>query len=172
MRKLLLLALTLLTFTLIAGCHPMRHHRMAGCGDCPKGMAQGQPCAMQPSAMGAAVQGQERSDVVYACNCGGDCKCNTLSKQPGNCACGKPLGWQHVLKVEGDEALLCGCAEGCKCKLDSKDPSLCGCGKPVKRVSLKGSGLFFCNCNGSCSCNTVSAAPGDCRCGMKLKQVN
>lgn len=92
MRKLLLLALTLLTFALIAGCCPMRHHRMAGCGDCQKGMAQGQPCAMKPSAMGAAaVQGQERPDVVYTCACGGDCKCNTLSKQPGDCACGMKL---------------------------------------------------------------------------------
>lgn len=91
MRKLLLLTLTLLVFALIAGCYPMRHHKTAGCGNCPKGMAQGQPCAMKQAAMGAADQGQEQAGGVYVCACGADCKCNARSNQPGNCACGMKL---------------------------------------------------------------------------------
>jgi hypothetical protein len=81
------------------------------------------------------------------------------------------MKWHHVVKVEGDEALLCACAEGCTCKIDPKDASKCGCGQPLKRVSLKGTGIYFCNCGGSCFCNTVSDQPGKCRCGMDLKTV-
>lgn len=89
MRKLLCLGLTLLSFTLIAGCHPFRHHPGVGCGNCPKEMGPSQPCAMKPCAMGA--QGQLRPELRYACDCGADCKCNSFGKQPGNCACGKKL---------------------------------------------------------------------------------
>ena len=112
-----------------------------------------------------------RSDVLYTCNCGSDCKCNTVSTKPGKCACGVPLKWGHVIKVEGNEAILCQCAEGCKCQgLDPNDPSKCSCGMPVKRVSLEGTGIHFCNCGGSCYCNTVSDQPGKCKCGMDLKE--
>ena len=172
MRKLFWLTLALLAFVLVAGCCPLRHHRMGGCANCQMGMTQPGAVAPAAAAMGGEVKGAPRADVVYACACGADCKCNSLSKQPGNCKCGKPMAWHHVLRVEGDEALLCGCAEGCQCKLDPKDPTLCGCGKPVKRVSLKGSGLYFCNCGGSCNCNTIGTAPAACGCGMPLKQVN
>jgi hypothetical protein len=111
-----------------------------------------------------------RHDVVYMCGCGPDCPCNTVKVEPGNCSCGKPLAWGHVVKVEGDVALVCGCEEGCKCAIDPKDPSKCGCGKQLRRVSLKGTGLYFCNCSGSCTCNHVSATPGKCGCGMELKK--
>jgi hypothetical protein len=66
---------------------------------------------------------------------------------------------------------LCTCKEGCKCQIDPQDKTRCGCGNPIKRVSLKGTGLYFCNCGGACACNTVSAQPGTCRCGMPLKTV-
>ena len=115
----------------------------------------------------------ERKDVLYTCNCGPQCKCNTVSTEPGKCACGVPLKWGHVIKVEGNEAILCQCEEGCQCAgLDPKDPAKCVCGTPVKRVNLAGTGIYFCNCGGSCTCNTVSAKPGVCRCGMNLKKVN
>ncbi len=113
-----------------------------------------------------------RQDVLYTCDCGADCKCNSVSTKPGNCACGKPMKWGHVLKIEGNDAILCTCAEGCKCSIDPKDPSKCGCGNPVKRVSLKGTGIYFCNCGSSCMCNTVSDKPGKCKCGMDLKKVD
>ena len=116
---------------------------------------------------------EQRKDVLYTCNCGPECKCNTVSTKPGNCACGQPMKWGHVVKVEGNEALLCTCKEGCKCRgLDPKDPIKCTCGGPVKRVSLKGTGIYFCNCGGSCMCNTVSDSPGKCKCGMELKKVD
>ena len=55
-------------------------------------------------------EGQEvRQDVLYTCNCGPQCNCNSMSTKPGNCACGTPMKWGHVLKVEGNEAILCQC---------------------------------------------------------------
>lgn len=165
----------------LSACHPPMHHKgmsKEGQSRCCR-MSADQQSTLTRSAgcckmagQQAAVAADVRADVLYACDCGPGCTCNTLSKQPGKCACGKPLRWHHVLKVENDQALLCSCAEGCKCALDPADSSRCGCGKPVKRVSLKGSGLFFCDCGGSCTCNTVSSEAGECRCGMPLKQMN
>jgi len=176
MRKWMLVLVVGVMIGLLSACCPLKGRHMTGCGSCccKTGMTQGQPCCLKPGgqSMAPAAATTARADVVYACACGEGCRCNALSKQPGNCGCGKPLAWHHVIKVEGDEALLCGCAEGCSCKLDPSDPGKCGCGKPVKRVSLKDSGLFFCNCGGSCSCNTVKAEAGPCSCGMALKQVN
>ncbi len=111
-----------------------------------------------------------RRDVLYTCACGDSCKCGSVSTEPGNCSCGKPLKWHHALKVEGDTAVLCNCDEGCKCSPNKDDPNKCSCGKSVSRVSLKGRDIYFCNCGGSCSCNTFSNTPGDCGCGMKLKK--
>ena len=114
----------------------------------------------------------DRQDVLYTCDCGPQCDCNSMSTQPGNCACGKPMKWGHVLKVEGNEAILCQCAEGCSCAgLDPNDPSKCKCGNPIKRVNMEGTGTYFCNCGGSCACNTLSESPGTCKCGMNLKKV-
>ena len=130
-------------------------------------------CAAQQTKTAATPPQPDRQDVLYTCNCGPQCKCNTVSTQPGNCACGNPLKWGHVIKVEGNEAILCQCNEGCTCAgLDPKDPSKCLCGTPVKRVNLAGTGIYFCNCGGSCYCNTVSDQPGKCKCGMNLKKVD
>lgn len=118
------------------------------------------------------AQQADRQDILYTCDCGPQCTCNSMGTEPGNCSCGRPMKWGHVLKVEGNEALLCQCAEGCRCSIDPKDPSRCGCGQPVKRVSMAGTGIYFCNCGGSCFCNTVSSEPGRCKCGMNLKKVN
>jgi hypothetical protein len=60
--------------------------------------------------------------------------------EPGNCSCGKPLAWGHVVKVEGDVALVCTCTEGCTCKIDATDPTKCGCGK--ESASASGTGLL------------------------------
>jgi len=177
MRRILWVLVTMTLALALSACHGPLHHNMQ-CGSCCKmkwqemAPAKAGSCCKTTAEQPAAVVAGARADVLYACDCGSSCECNTLSKQPGNCACGKPLHWYHVIKVENDEALLCGCEEGCRCSLDPADPTRCGCGKPVKRVSLKGSGLFFCNCGGSCTCNTVQAAAGECGCGMKLKQMN
>ena len=148
---------------LMTGCGPCCMRQNSAMEGCRTKMAQ----AQAPAATAEAA----RKDVLYTCNCGPECKCNSVSKAPGACACGKPLVWGHLVRVEGDEALLCRCNEGCQCQIDPKDATRCGCGNPVKRVSLKGTGLFFCNCGGSCRCNTVTTEPAGCRCGMPLKKA-
>ncbi len=115
---------------------------------------------------------EPRQDVLYYCNCGPECNCNTVSVHPGNCKCGKPMKWGHVVKMDGTVASVCTCDEGCKCAIDPNDPSKCGCGKSVKKIDLKGTGIYFCNCGGSCTCGTVSDKPGKCKCGMELKKVD
>ncbi len=128
--------------------------------------------ALMLSAVLDAVKADEaRQDVLYSCNCGKECNCNSVSTQPGDCKCGKPMKWGHVLKIDGTVASVCTCAEGCKCGLDPNDPTKCGCGNPVKKIDLKGTGIYFCNCGGSCTCNTVSDKPGKCKCGMDLKKA-
>ena len=115
----------------------------------------------------------ERHDVLYFCDCGPQCKCKTVSTKPGKCACGAPLRWGHVIKMEGNVAVVCQCKKGCTCTgLDPKDPSKCACGTPIRRIDLTGTGIYFCNCGGSCFCNTVSDKPGKCKCGMDLKKVD
>ena len=96
----------------------------------------------------------------------------SVRTQPGNCSCGKELKGFHVLKVDGEDALLCTCGLDCTCKLSETDPTKCGCGEPIKRVSLKGTGIYFCNCGGSCTCNTFKDEPGECKCGMALKRLD
>jgi hypothetical protein len=162
MRRFLMILVVGMALALLSGCHGPYAHQKAMAGPC---------CSKAPQTATApcAVQG-ERTDVLYTCACGADCDCNSVSTVPGDCRCGKPMAWGHVVKVEGDEALVCSCAEGCKCKQDAADPSKCACGKELKRVNLAGTGMYFCNCGGSCSCNTVSAEAGPCKCGMKLKQ--
>lgn len=157
----LLTAVLLLSFSF--GCCPMRAGGKPCCVKGPQG------AAMAPAMAATASQG-ERKDVLYTCACGAGCDCNSVSTTPGNCRCGKPMAWGHVVKVEGNQALLCTCAEGCACKQDPANPAQCACGKPLKRVNLEGSGIFFCNCGGSCTCNTLSAEAGSCKCGMPLKQ--
>ena len=118
-----------------------------------------------------AAKEEARNDVLYTCGCGASCGCKTVSLAPGKCGCGKPLVWGHVVKVEGNDALVCSCKEGCTCKVDEKNPGKCTCGSDLKRVSLVGTGLYFCNCGGSCTCNHLSDKPGKCHCGMDLKQA-
>jgi hypothetical protein len=178
MQRFLLLMLSLGLLGLLAGCcgvhRPVNCSSHKACG-CDSGVKQARmaACCTQPPAATAAADKTDaaRADVIYACDCGAGCTCNTLSKTPGQCSCGKPLRWHHVLKVEDTKALLCSCSEGCMCKLDPNDPGKCGCGQPVKQVDLKGSGLLFCNCGGSCTCNHLSETPGTCGCGMPLKQA-
>ena len=112
------------------------------------------------------------NNLLYVCGCGADCKCHVASTKPGQCGCGHDLVVGHLKKVEGETALLCMCAADCQCALDPKEPAKCGCGKPIRKVSLKGTGVYFCNCGGSCVCQTVSDKPGTCKCGMQLKKVD
>ena len=127
-------------------------HEGAHKGQGPEGMAQG-------------------STVIYWCDCGPECKCNTVSLKPGKCGCGKEMAGGHVVFMEGNTALACTCGPTCTCKIDPQDHTKCGCGKPIKKINLEGTGLYFCNCGGSCGCNTISDKPGACKCGMQLHQA-
>jgi hypothetical protein len=162
-RNLIVLLAAALLLSVVYGCYPMHSGHAA---------AQRHCCVTAPQSGAAAqadVQDVQR-DVLYSCDCGAGCDCNSVSKIAGNCRCGKPMAWGHVVKVEGNEALLCTCGEGCTCQQDAANPDQCAGGKPLKRVNLAGTGLFFCNCGGSCTCNTVAAVAGQCKCGMPLKQ--
>jgi len=150
MKKLFgLLALAAVALALGACCHggAMRH------GDKATGSA--------PAA----------GSAIYWCDCGADCKCNSVATQPGKCSCGKEMAGGHVVFMEGNTALVCPCGAGCSCALDKADRTKCGCGKPIKRLNLEGTGVHFCNCGGSCGCNTLSDKPGACKCGMPLHQA-
>ena len=111
-----------------------------------------------------------KAGAVYLCSCA-DCKCTTVAVKPGKCGCGKDLVAVHPLKLEADTLLACSCSADCTCAPDAKDPSKCGCGKPIRKVALKGSGLYYCGCDGTC-CVTISDKPGKCHCGNDLKKAS
>ncbi len=97
MRLLLLLVLLFAVSSLVAGCYGPHHRGMGAKGGCCKMMAaKGGPCGDKPSMVGADTQAGEsqRAEVLYSCNCGPGCKCNSQSKAPGNCSCGTPLKQQ------------------------------------------------------------------------------
>lgn len=121
--------------------------------------------ALGAAAFASAATEGARRDVIYSCSCG------SIYAKRGDCACGKPTKWRHVVRAEGDTLSLCTCDEGCKCSISKDDPTKCGCGKAVEKVSVKGKDIYYCNCGGSCGCNTVSDKPGECGCGMKLKKA-
>ena len=111
---------------------------------------------------------EARNDLVYTCNCGPECACGSISKDPGTCDCGSELVQTHVLLMDGNVASLCSCGGDCTCELNAEDPTKCGCGKEVKQMNLEGKGLYYCNCGVSCKCNSIASEPGTCACGMDL----
>lgn len=61
---------------------------------CGKAMVKGKVAKVGEDA--AVIQIGDREQTFktvgkYACACGEGCKCRTISQNPGNCACGKPL---------------------------------------------------------------------------------
>ncbi len=90
-------------------------------------------------------------DQIYACNCGEECPCNTMSKNPGKCTCGKDMVKAKVTKVEEGKAYLM--AEGWK-----------------KERVFKTTGKYACGCP-NCKCDTISQKPGKCTCGKEMKKV-
>ena len=92
-------------------------------------------------------------DTVYACNCGPDCPCHTMSMKAGNCACAKAMVEAKVTKVEDGMAYLQG--QGWE-----------------KPRAFKMMGKYACDCGPSCDCNTISQNPGKCVCGKDMKKVN
>lgn len=122
------------------------------------------------------VNSADKSRVYYVCNCGDDCKCNSISQEPGKCACGREMAAMHMLEIEKNTAVLCRCGADCTCERSKKDPNLCGCGKPIKTVDLTDKyacacGYKSCVCSGGCTCNAVSDKPGKCGCGKEMKKI-
>jgi len=108
--------------------------------------------------------------VVYSCDCGPACKCNSVSEEPGNCACGAPMKAGNVIAEEDGEAVLCQCAKGCGCGINKDDPTKCACGKDVKRSVMPEKASYSCDCGKACKCNVTSDKPGKCSCGKALKK--
>jgi len=121
------------------------------------------------SAVIGLVVAADKSKVYYVCNCKDDCKCDTLSKEPGKCKCGVEMAPMHLLSIDKETAILCRCGAECNCEISKTDPNMCGCGKPVKKVGLKGK--YVCACGPDCKCNTISDKPGKCACGKEMKQI-
>lgn len=83
----------------------------------------------------AGMQTTERSDrqdVLYACNCGPQCECNSMSTEPGNCACGMPV---KRVSLAGTGIYFCNCGGSCFCNTVSEEPDKCNCGMNLKKAS-------------------------------------
>jgi hypothetical protein len=91
-------------------------------------------------------------DEIYACNCGPECPCNTMARNPGMCTCGKDLVKAKVVQAEKGMVTLKG--EGWK-----------------KDLTFKTQGKFACACGPECKCDTISQKAGKCTCGKDMKEV-
>jgi hypothetical protein len=87
-------------------------------------------------------------DSLYVCACGEGCPCDTMSRNAGQCSCGKDMVKAKVTKVEKG-----------KITVDSRK-------KPF--VSI---GKYACDCGPACKCDTISQNPGNCTCGKKMMEV-
>lgn len=91
-------------------------------------------------------------DEIFACNCGDECPCKTMSSNAGNCTCGKEMVKAKVVKIDGGIAML-------------KAPDW------PKERSFPTTGKYMCACGPDCNCNTIAQNPGKCTCGKEMKQV-
>ena len=87
-------------------------------------------------------------DELYVCACGEGCPCDTMSRNAGQCTCGKDLVKTKVTKVEKG-----------KITVESR-------GKPF--ISA---GKYACDCGPDCKCDTISQNSGNCTCGKKMVEV-
>jgi hypothetical protein len=101
---------------------------------------------------GKAKMDLKVGDSIYACDCGADCPCNTMSRNAGKCTCNKDMVKAKVMKIEGDTAML---------KADNWD----------KERPFKMTGKYMCDCGPECKCDTISQNPGKCTCLKEMKKV-
>lgn len=87
-------------------------------------------------------------DELYVCGCGEGCKCDTMSKDRGKCACGNELKKSKVTKVEKG-----------KITMEGRDRPFVSIGK------------YVCACGPECKCDTISQNPGTCSCGKGMIEV-
>ncbi len=86
-------------------------------------------------------------DEVYACACGPECDCGTLSRVANICGCGRELVKAKVVKVGAEEATLV--VNG-------------------REKVFRTTGRYACECMENCGCGTISQKPGKCACGRIL----
>jgi len=91
-------------------------------------------------------------DEIYACNCGDACPCKMMSRQPGNCNCGKEMVKAKVVKIEGGMAML----------MAPDWP---------KEIAFPMTGKYKCACGPKCKCDTIAQTAGKCPCGKEMKKV-
>jgi hypothetical protein len=91
-------------------------------------------------------------DEIFACDCGEKCPCDSMSRNPGKCTCGKDMVKAKVVKADAGTAEL---------KADSWDKS-----RMFKTV-----GKFACACGPTCKCDTISQNAGQCTCGKDMAAV-
>ena len=87
-------------------------------------------------------------DELYVCACGEGCPCDSMSRNAGQCTCGKDMVKTKVTKVEKGRITV-----------ESR-------GKPF--ISK---GKYACDCGPDCKCDTISQNPGNCTCGKKMMEV-
>jgi len=87
-------------------------------------------------------------DELYVCACGDGCPCDTMSRNAGQCSCGKDMVKTKVIKVEKGKITVASRA------------------KPFISV-----GKYACDCGPACKCDTISQNPGNCTCGKKMVEV-
>ena len=87
-------------------------------------------------------------DELYVCACGEGCPCDMMSRNPGQCTCGKDMVKTKVTKVEKG-----------KITVESRK-------KPFVSVAK-----YVCDCGPDCKCDAISQNPGNCTCGKKMVEV-
>ena len=87
-------------------------------------------------------------DELYVCACGDGCPCDTMSRNAGQCSCGKDMVKTKVTKVEEGKITVASRA------------------RPFISV-----GKYACDCGSACKCDTISQNPGNCTCGKKMVEV-
>ncbi|MBI5076347.1 MAG: hypothetical protein HZB62_14440 [Nitrospirae bacterium] len=92
-------------------------------------------------------------DELYVCNCGDKCPCDSMSRNAGQCTCGKDMVKAKVTKIEDGKAYFK--AAGWE-----------------KERAFKTTGQYVCACGPQCKCDMISQNPGKCTCGKEMKKAN
>ena len=109
-------------------------------------------CAALAFADGSGKIVLKVGDEVYACNCGADCPCKTMSRNPGKCSCNNDMVKAKVMKVEEGQVMLMAASW-------------------EKERPFKTTGKYACACGPECKCDTISQNLGKCSCGNEMKKV-
>ena len=87
-------------------------------------------------------------DELYVCACGDGCPCDTMSRNAGQCSCGKDMVKTKVTKIEKGEITV-----------------------EARKKPFVSKGKYACDCGPDCKCGTISQNPGNCTCGKKMTEV-